>query len=102
MSIALHNLSGESCRFQPQFLANSTFHSWVDMRMGANCPADFADADALTCLRQPLLRAAEFVEHQRKLQAKCDWLRVHAVAAPNHRCHFEPARLRGDHRTQLL
>ncbi len=62
--------------------------------------AQLPDADAFLRLRQSFLRPPEFVEHQRQLQSERDRLGVNAVAAPNHRRHFESARLRGDRRPQ--
>jgi hypothetical protein len=41
----------------------------------------------------------EFVEHERQFQTKRDRLGVNAVAAPDHRRHFESARLFGDCRS---
>ena len=72
------------------------------MRVRADRTADLADANPLARLRQPLLGALEFVVHERQLQSKGDWFRVHAVTSANHRGHFEPARLLRDHRAQCL
>ena len=63
------------------------------MRVRADRAAEFADADPLARLREPFFRAAEFVEHQRELQTEGDRLGVNAVAAADHRRHFEPPRL---------
>ena len=67
--------------------------------MRANRAAYFTDANALTCLSETFLRASEFIEHKRELQTECDRLRVHAMAPPDHRGHFEPARLIANRRS---
>ena len=72
------------------------------MGMSADRSAYFADANALPCLSETFFRAPEFIEHERKLQSKCDRLRVHPVTSPNHRSHFEPARLICDGRTEFF
>src|SRR6266487_2720096 len=70
------------------------------MGMCTNCPAYFAEANSFACLGQTFFRTPEFVEHQRKLQAKCDWLSMNPMAAPDHRSHFESPRLLPNRRPQ--
>ena len=70
------------------------------MRVGADGPANLADTNPLTCLCKAFFSAPEFVIHQRELQAERDWLGMHAVTAPDHRCHFEPPRLARDRRSE--
>src|SRR5438067_8702507 len=100
MTITLHDLSRECCRFQSELFANRALNFWIDVRMRAHRSAYFADADALARLCQAFFRPAEFIIHQRELQPECNRLRVHAVTAANHRRHFEPARLLRDFRSQ--
>src|SRR5437870_2374718 len=96
MPIALHDLCRECRRFQSKSVADCAFNFWIDMCMRAHCAAYLTDSNALAHLREPFFRATEFVEHEGKFQAECYGLSVHAVAAPDHRCHLEPARLTGD------
>jgi hypothetical protein len=70
------------------------------MRVRADGAAYFADTNPLARLCETFFRAAEFVIHQRELQAERDWLGVHAVAAPDHRDHFEPPCLVPNHRPE--
>ena len=65
--VALHDLRRQSGWLQSQFFADRALNFWIDMCMGTDCATDFADANALECLRQSLLRPAEFVEHEREL-----------------------------------
>src|SRR5206468_13118377 len=83
-----------------EFLAHSSLNLGIDICVRPDGPAHFADANSLARLCETLFRAAEFVIHQRKLQAERDWLGMHAVAAPDHRGHFEPPRLVRDYRSE--
>ena len=65
--VALHDLGRQICWLQSQFLAHRAFNSWIDVCMRADCAADFANPNAFECLCQPLLRSAEFIEHEREL-----------------------------------
>ena len=69
------------------------------MSMRTDRTTDLADADAVAGLGKAFFRAPEFVEHERQFQTKRDRLGVNAVAAPDHRRHFESARLFGDCRS---
>src|SRR5437588_217524 len=59
------------------------------MGMSTHCPAYFADPNSFARLSQAFFRTPEFVEHERQFQSKRDRLRVHAMAAPDHRRPFE-------------
>src|SRR5438105_13407406 len=96
MPVPLHDLSGKRCRLYAQFFANRAFDLWIDMGMGTDRAADLTYANALACLDKALFCAPEFVEHERKLQTKCDRLGVNAMATPNHRRHLESPRLFSD------
>ena len=61
--------------------------------MSTDRAAYLPDANTFAGLRETLFRAPEFVEHQRELQTERDWFRMHAMAPPNHRSHFEPPSL---------
>ena len=67
--------------------------------MRANRAAYFTNPNTFARFREPLLRTTKFVIHERELQTECDRLRVHAVAPPDHRGHFEPARLIANRRS---
>src|SRR5256886_13301648 len=100
VSVTLHDLGRKRRGFQSEFLAYSSLNLGIDMCVRADGAAYFADTNPLARLRETLFRAAEFVVHQRKLQAERDWLGMHAVAAPDHRGHFVPPRLVRDHRSE--
>ena len=65
--IALDDLRGKRRRLQSQLFANRALDLRVEMRMRADRAAQFPHSHPLGRLRQPLLRAAEFVVHQRQL-----------------------------------
>ena len=99
--IALDDLGGEHRRLQPEFFANMALDPRVEMRVRPDGAAQFADANALQRLHQPLFGAAEFVEHEREFQPEGDRLGVNAVAAPDHRRHLVTPRLVADHAPQF-
>src|SRR2546426_12208404 len=76
MTITLHDLSGKCRRLQTKLLAYGALDSGIDMRMRAHRAADLTHANAFSGLRQPFLRAAKFVEHQREFQTEGYWFRV--------------------------
>src|SRR3954468_24960061 len=103
MAIALNDLGRDLCRFQPEAFTNLRLDRRIEMRVGPNRAAQFADPDPFPGLGEPFLSPAEFVEHQREFEAKGDRLRVDAVAAPNHRRRFVtagPGRAKGSPRPQ--
>ena len=102
MPITLHNLGGKRGGLDPEPLANFSLNLWIDMGMGADRAANFADADPFARLAKPFFGAPELVEHERELEAEGDRLGVNAVAATDHRRHFVFSRLRGDRFAQLL
>ena len=93
MAVALNDLRGKCRRLQAELFANCSLDRWIDMRVRADRAADLSHANALPRLREAFLSAAKFIEHQRQLQSKRDRLRMNAVAAPDHRRHFESPRL---------
>ena len=99
--IALDDLGGKFRGLQPELCANVTLDPRIEMRVCADGAAQFADADALQCLRQPFLGPAEFVEHERELQPESDRLRVNAVAPANHRRHLVTPGLVADDAAQF-
>src|SRR5205823_7853408 len=67
VSVPLHDLGRKRSRFQSKFLTHGALNCWIDMCVGADRTADFADANSLESLRQAFLRSTEFVEHEREL-----------------------------------
>ena len=67
VTVTLDDLRRKCGRFQPKFLAHCTLNLWIDVRMRADCAADFAYANTLARLGQALNCATEFVIHQRQL-----------------------------------
>ena len=102
VAIALDDLRRKRRRFQSKFVAHFTLNFWVDVRMGANCAADFPNPNSLARLCEAFNSASELIEHERQLQSERDRLGVHTVAAANHRCHLVPARLVCDGSSQCL
>ena len=101
MAVALHDLRRERRGREAESLADIGFHVRIEVRMRADCAADFPHADARLHLLQALERAAKFVIHQRELQPERDRLRVDAVAAADHRRHLEFLRTLRDHLAQF-
>ena len=101
VAIALNNLRGNIRGFQPELFTHRPLDRRIQMRMRADRPAQFPDANPLPGLRQSLLRPSKLVEHQRELEPERDRLRMNAVAAADHRRHLESTRLRRDRRPQL-
>src|SRR5438477_4808752 len=89
--VALNNLRRKRRRFQSKFLAHYTLDFWIDVRMCANCAADFTNPNSLARLREAFDRAPELVELERLLQSERDRLGVHTVAPDTHRCPLLPA-----------
>ncbi len=85
---------------QPEAAQTCFFYARIEVRMGADGAAELADADALAGLSQPLVRAAEFVVHQREFQPESHRLGVDAVAAADHGRVLEGPRPVGDHAAQ--
>ncbi len=68
MPIALHDLRGESRGVQSQFLTNRALNLWIDMCMGPDRAAYFADANALARFCKAFFCASEFIEHEGKFR----------------------------------
>src|SRR5207245_273242 len=66
VAIALDDLGGKGGRFDPEPFANFSFNFWIDMGMGADGAANFADADPFPSLAKPFFGAPELVEHERE------------------------------------
>ncbi len=60
----------------------------IEMRVGADGAGEFADGDLFARFDQPLFGAAEFVVHERELEAVGDRLGVDAVRAAHHGREF--------------
>ena len=88
MAVALDDLGREHGGFEGELFANGFLDARIEVGVGADGAADFADADTLAHFAEALERAGEFVIHQRHLQAETDRLRVDAVAAADHRGEF--------------
>ena len=99
--IALDDLCGKFRRLQPELLANVPLDPWVEVRMRANGPAQFANADTSECLQETFFGSGEFVEHERELQSESDRLGVNAMAPADHRRHFVTPRLVGHNAPQF-
>src|SRR2546429_6641122 len=80
VAIALDDLRRKRRLFQSKCVAHFTLNFWVDVRMGANCAADFPDPNSLARLCEAFNSASELVEHERQLQSERDRLGVHTVA----------------------
>src|SRR5271166_5500166 len=83
--VALNDLSRQGIGLQPEFFANSRLHPWIEMRMGTNSAAQFADSNLLASSTEPIFTPAELVVHQSHLQTESDRFGMNAVAPPNHR-----------------
>ena len=94
--VALDDLRAQDRRFQAEAFAHRLFDARIEVCVRADRAAEFADAHALTSLREPFLGAAELVVHQRQFQPERQRFRVDTVATPDHRRIFERHRPRGN------
>ncbi len=67
---------------QAQFFANASFDTRRQMRAGADGAGEFADGYRVFNAEEPDPSAAEFVVHQRELEAKGGRFAVNPMAAP--------------------
>ena len=83
VAIALNNLSCQFHRFKSQFLANKFFDFRIDIWIGTNCAAQFANADNFFSMLDTLNITLNFRAPQRQFQAKCHRLGVYPMRASN-------------------
>src|SRR5471032_1850864 len=83
-SVALDDLRREHGGHQPKLLADVFLDARIEMRVGADRAGELAHGDLVARFDQPLLRASEFVVHQREIEAVGDRLGVDAVRAAHH------------------
>src|ERR1043166_2449863 len=76
VTIALNNLGGQRGGFDPEAFANFSLNFWIEMRVRADGPADFADANSLASLAETFFGAAELIEHEREFETESDRLGV--------------------------
>ena len=84
VAVALDDLRGECGGLKSELGADLLFDARIEMRTRADRAAQFAHGDALAHFDEAFAHAAEFVIHQRHLEAEGDRLGVDAVAAPHH------------------
>src|SRR5205085_8607103 len=70
VDIALDDLRGDRRRLEPELVANELFHARRQMRAGADSAGNFPNGDAFPRDLEPLLGAAKFVIHKRKLETE--------------------------------
>ena len=68
VAVALHNLGGERRRLQPELFAHRALDRGIKMRVSPNRAAQLSHPNPFGRLRQPFLRAAKLVVHERHLQ----------------------------------
>ena len=102
MEVALDNLGRDGGGTEAEFHANIRLDSRRKVRAGPDRSGQFADGDALSRRLKPLECAAEFVEHHRHLHPESHWLRVNAMASPDHRRELVFARPSCDHFAQCF